>query len=237
MIESTQRAGGREAPLEELRHREDLRPDVERHEHPAQHQQAPGVQLVVGHGHAARCARAGQADQVLRADVRREDRRADDEPAEVAAGQEVVVGGVLVPPDEPEHHAGEEREVREDDQPVECGHGRFNPLAAESTTSGAWSKGSGQGTRGEGRRAELAAPKLGKPTQRRRDRHASKPAGTKAAGGGMPGPSARADAVGEEGDAQGVRVGAVVGEQRLVVAVDEEAVGVHADQRGGEMSA
>ena len=86
----------REAPLEELRHRVDARPDVERHQHPAEHQQAPRVQLVVRERDAAGGAGAGQADEVLRADVGGEDRRADHEPAEVAAGQEVVVGGVPV---------------------------------------------------------------------------------------------------------------------------------------------
>ena len=69
--------------------------DVERHHHPAEHQQAPGVQLVVGHGHAALGARAGQAHQVLRADVRGEDGRPDDHPAHVPAGQEVVARRVL----------------------------------------------------------------------------------------------------------------------------------------------
>ena len=37
------RAGG-EAPFEELRHGEDQRAGIERHEHPRQHEQAPGVQ-------------------------------------------------------------------------------------------------------------------------------------------------------------------------------------------------
>ena len=72
-----------------------MRPGVERHEHPGQHQQAPGVQFVVGHRHAVLGARAGQPDHVLRADVRGEDRGPDDPPAEVAAGQEVVGGRVL----------------------------------------------------------------------------------------------------------------------------------------------
>ena len=53
------------------------------------------MQFVVGHGHAVGTAGAGQADQVLGADVRGEDRGADDEPAQVAPGQEVVVGRVF----------------------------------------------------------------------------------------------------------------------------------------------
>ena len=40
--------------------------------------------------------RTGQPDEMLRADVRREDRRADDEPPEVAASQEVVLSGVAI---------------------------------------------------------------------------------------------------------------------------------------------
>ena len=113
----------REAPLEELRHRVDARPDVERHQHPAEHQQAPGVQLVVRERDAAGGAGAGQADEVLRADVGREDRRADHEPAEVAAGQEVVVGGVPSAPDDPPRHCEQQGEVGQHDEPVEEGHG------------------------------------------------------------------------------------------------------------------
>ena len=86
----------REAPLEELRHREDERAHVERHEHPGEHEQTPGVQLVVRQRHAVLGARAGQADDVLGADVGGENRGADDPPAQIATGQEVVGGGVLV---------------------------------------------------------------------------------------------------------------------------------------------
>src|SRR2546427_4181527 len=49
---------------------------------------APGVQLVVGQRHAAGSSRAGEAHDMLRPDVGREDRRAHDEPAEVAARQD-----------------------------------------------------------------------------------------------------------------------------------------------------
>ena len=53
------------------------------------------MQFVVGQRHAARRAGAGEADEVLGPDIGGEDRGADDEPAEVAAGEEVVVGGVV----------------------------------------------------------------------------------------------------------------------------------------------
>ena len=70
----------------------------------------------------ARRAGPGQADQVLGADVGREDRRAHDQPAEVAAGQEVVVGRVLASPDDPGRDAQQQAEVRQDDQPVDGRH-------------------------------------------------------------------------------------------------------------------
>ena len=114
----------RKAALEELRHREDARPHVERHQHPAEHEQAPGVQLVVRQRHAARRPGAGQADEVLRADVRREDRGADDDPSEVAAGQEVVVGRIPAPQHRPPGQAQEQPEIQRNHQPVETGHAR-----------------------------------------------------------------------------------------------------------------
>ena len=72
---------GAEAALEKLRHGEDLRAHVEGNEDPGENEQAPGVQFVVRQRDAAGRARSGEADDVLRADVRREDRCADDPPA------------------------------------------------------------------------------------------------------------------------------------------------------------
>ena len=69
------------------------------------------MQLVMGHRHAVLGARAGQAHDVLRADVRGEDRGADDPPAEIAAGQEVIGRGVLASADDPPGHAEEECEI------------------------------------------------------------------------------------------------------------------------------
>jgi hypothetical protein len=51
MMDNTQRLGGIKTPLEKLGHGEHPGPHVERHQHPPQHQQAPGVQFVVSHGH------------------------------------------------------------------------------------------------------------------------------------------------------------------------------------------
>ena len=119
MSDRTVRAAGREAPLQELGHGEDLRAHVERDHDPAQDEQAPGVELVVGHGHAVGRARAGQADEVLGADVRGEDGGADDEPAEVAAGQEVLGRGLLLLAHDLPGDAEDDHEIDEDDDPVE----------------------------------------------------------------------------------------------------------------------
>ena len=109
----------REAALQELGHGEDLGAHVERHEHPGQHEQAPGVELVVGHGHTVGRAGPGQADEVLGADVRGEDRGADDEPAEVAPGQEVIGRGPLLLQHDLPGHAEDDGEIDEDDDPVD----------------------------------------------------------------------------------------------------------------------
>ncbi len=112
----------REAALEEFGHRVDAGAQIERRHHPAEHQQAPRVQLVVREGDAAGRAGASQPDQVLRADVRREDGGANDHPAEVAAGEEVVVRRVAIPENRPPRQAEQQDEVGRDDEPVEPGH-------------------------------------------------------------------------------------------------------------------
>src|SRR5512145_877135 len=61
---------------------------------------------------------------MLRADVRREDGRPDDEPAKVPAREEVVGGRILTaadhPPGDPEQHC----EIQSDENPIEAGHMR-----------------------------------------------------------------------------------------------------------------
>ena len=69
------------------------------------------MQLVVRHRDAVGGARAGQPDEVLGADVRSEDRGADDPPAEVTAGEEIVLGGGLVLPDDAPRDPPEQAEV------------------------------------------------------------------------------------------------------------------------------
>ena len=76
------------------------------------------MQLVVGHRHAALGPRPGQADQVLRADVRGEDRGSHDQPPDMAAGQEVVRRGVLPLEDGPPSDGQQNAEVQPDDDPV-----------------------------------------------------------------------------------------------------------------------
>ena len=83
-----------ETKFEELRHREDLHAVIERHEDPAQDQDDPALHLPMRHGHAGGEARAGQPDEMLRADVGGEDRGADLQPAAVPAGQEVILAGL-----------------------------------------------------------------------------------------------------------------------------------------------
>ena len=118
----------REAALEELGHRVDARAHVEGHHHPAEHQQAPRVQLEVRQRHAARGARAGEADEVLGADVRREDRGADHHPAQMTAGEEVVVHGGAIAQNRPPREAEQQGEVGPHGDPVERRHGAVDSI-------------------------------------------------------------------------------------------------------------
>src|SRR5688572_6622140 len=80
------------------------------------------MQLVMSQRNAARRTGPGQTDEVLRSDVGREDRRTDDDPPEVAAGEKVVVSGISAPRDGPPREASEESEVERDGDPVESRH-------------------------------------------------------------------------------------------------------------------
>ena len=118
--EREQRArAGRIAALEELGRREYFGAQIERREDPAEHQHEVRVQLPVREGHAGVGARTREADQVLRADVRREDRRADQEPAGAAAGEEVVRGVLFFLQRAPDADGGVGDEVQGNDRPVE----------------------------------------------------------------------------------------------------------------------
>jgi len=115
-----------EAPLEELGHRGDAALVVEREEHPAHHDEHPCVQLPVRLAEARRRARPREADQVLGADVRGEDRRADREPPDrPAAEEEVLARFDLVLAQRHVDDARKERKVARDDQPVDECHDLF----------------------------------------------------------------------------------------------------------------
>jgi len=56
---------------------------------------------------------------VFRADVGSEDGGADDPPAEISAGKEVIVGGVLAPSDDPPGDDKDKAEVHTDGDPIQ----------------------------------------------------------------------------------------------------------------------
>ena len=101
-----------EAALQELGHGEDHGAHVEGYEDPGQNQEAPGVQFVVGHGHAAGRAGTRKADDMFRSDIGSENGSADDPPTEIAPGEEIVGGGVLSLAND------QDGEVERDHQPV-----------------------------------------------------------------------------------------------------------------------
>ena len=110
---------GREAPLQELGHGVDAVPDVEgQEEDDERHDAVDGHPLEAADRHADREAAAGEADEVLGRDVRREHRGADEGPAQLPPRQEVALRPGLPAHD---HEADEEhgREVGGDDEPVE----------------------------------------------------------------------------------------------------------------------
>ena len=112
------------AALEELRHGEDHRAHVKRHKDPRQNQKAPGVQFVVGHGHAAGGTGTREADDVFRSDIRSENGSADDPPAEIAASEEIVSSRILCLANDPPGDTQQDAEVKSDHQPVESGEVR-----------------------------------------------------------------------------------------------------------------
>src|SRR2546422_523433 len=80
------------------------------------------MRLLVRERDAARRAGARQTDNVLGTDVGREDRGPDQEPAEIAAGQEVVIRRVSVALCNPPGDAEQQGEIQSDDDPIEAGH-------------------------------------------------------------------------------------------------------------------
>ena len=79
------------------------------------------MEFVVRQCHAILRAGAGQADDVLRTDVRRENGGANHPPAKVTSGQEVICRSILASRDNPPGDTEQDAEVEGDRQPVEAG--------------------------------------------------------------------------------------------------------------------
>ncbi len=110
-------------PFQELGHREDAAPQVEGDEEPSQEQQDQGGEhLELTDRDAAAVAGAGEPHEVLRSDVRREESGADDEPADVPAGQEVALGRLVgrgTAAARPPGHPEDDSKIEPDQDPVE----------------------------------------------------------------------------------------------------------------------
>src|ERR1041384_4545361 len=76
------------------------------------------MQLPVRERHAVFRALPGETDQMLRADVGREDGRTDQEPASAAAREEVVLGVLALGHDGPDADGGVCNEIERDYAPV-----------------------------------------------------------------------------------------------------------------------
>ncbi len=116
--EECARAGGL-ASLEECGLGEYSRAQIEGREDPAERQHQIGMQLPMREGHAGIRARTGEHDQVFRADVRREARGADQEPAGAAAGEKVISRVFFFLERRPDADGGIGHEIQRDDGPVE----------------------------------------------------------------------------------------------------------------------
>src|SRR5207247_2468531 len=71
-----------------------------------------------GEDHAAGRAGTRKADDMFRSDIGSENGSADDPPAEIAPGKEIVGGGVLSLAHDPPGHTEQDGEVERDHQPV-----------------------------------------------------------------------------------------------------------------------
>jgi hypothetical protein len=131
------RSGGI-AALEELRHREHAAAQIERHEKPAEQQQhQPGDDLELRDRDAGCRSGAGKTHQVLGADIRREQRGADDEPAGIPPRKEETIGafGALAASGHDGRDDENQHEVQRYHRPIECRHG-ITPSAVSASASG-----------------------------------------------------------------------------------------------------
>src|SRR5207302_7714393 len=86
-----------EAALQKLRHREYVAAQVKRYKHPAEDQQyEAGQPLEMSDGESGRSAGAGKSDEVLRRDVRNEQRGSDKKPSDISSRQKVRLGRALL---------------------------------------------------------------------------------------------------------------------------------------------
>ena len=137
--------GLRVASLEELRHGVDATRQVERHEQPAEEQEHQrGNDLELPHGHTARSPHSRQPHQVLGSDVGGEQRAAYQEPADIAARQEVVLRRPTrrpLPHRRPDRDAEDEDEVPSDHHPVhgrQQAHGHLSGSGSVAGSHGLW---------------------------------------------------------------------------------------------------
>src|SRR6202011_5751781 len=86
-----------EAPLQKFGHSENVAAQVEGHKNPAENQQdQAGQPFEMAYCQTGRCASARQTDKVFGGDIGYEQRRADEEPTNVAAGKEIIFGSALL---------------------------------------------------------------------------------------------------------------------------------------------
>ena len=83
-----------------------------------EYQQTPGVQLIVCEGNTVGGAGTGKNHEVLGANIGSEDGRPDNKPPQVAAGEEVLFGGIaclfLTAPGDTGYYG----EIKQDDHPI-----------------------------------------------------------------------------------------------------------------------
>ena len=91
---------------------------IERDEYPSEDKNHPALYFPMCHGHAARCAGAGKADEVLRTDVGCENRGADGYPRGVFAAEKIVGRVVLFLAHYPYDNSYQGNEKQGDDNPV-----------------------------------------------------------------------------------------------------------------------
>ena len=104
--------------FQEFRHRIDHAPLIERHEHPAEDEDDPALDLPVRLCHTGGRTGAGKADQVLGSDVRSEDGGSDGEPGGGTVVKEILSGSLFLLAGDIEAYPYHSEEEQPDDNPV-----------------------------------------------------------------------------------------------------------------------